>query len=184
MDIVKELEALEDQFYGAWEEDKSQLVPGLLEMHMRAGEEEDLFNRFLVQTAERFGGTYIPYLFWDKLAYFFDQPDQRIYLQELIRVFSNGNFEEEEQKKMKLLLVVYFATEKEFEIAKVRAQVVDKTHPTVRDYFLRLMEFVEKNQKATEMYVEKFKLLREVHPDFDLLSLPITQVKEKLQGVG
>lgn len=183
MDIVKELEALEDQYYGAWEEDNTQLLPALLDMHLRAGEDADTFNRFLVQTAERFGGAYIPYLFWDKLSEFFDHPDQRVYLQELLRIFANGNFDEEEQKKMKPLLVVYLASEKEFEKAKIRAKIIEKVHPTVKEYFLRLISFVDKNQNATEMYVEKFMLLREVHPDFTLLSLPITQVKEKLQGV-
>lgn len=183
MNIVADLEKLEDQYYGDWEEEKGPLVKALTEMHVEAGEDEDTFNRFLMQSASRFGGTYIPYLFWDKLSYFYENPDERIYLHELLGVFSDSNFDDDEQKKMKPLLVTYFAREKDFEINKLRAKVIDKAHPTVREYFLKLLSFVERNQKATGMYCEKFELLKDIHPDFTLLNLPITQLKEKLQGV-
>jgi hypothetical protein len=180
MDLVKSLEKLEDQYYGDWEEDKELLIRDLTNLHMEAGEDEDSFNRFLVQTAERFGGAYIPYLFWDKLSYFLDVPQERHYLQELIRAFVESSFEEEEQKKMKLLLVTYFAKEKDFEVDKIRALILDKAHPDVRDYFNKLISFVNKNAKATEIYCQKFDLLKTVHPNFKLLGLPLSQLKEKL----
>ncbi|MEL6252138.1 MAG: hypothetical protein AAFR87_09020, partial [Bacteroidota bacterium] len=91
MDIVKELEKLEDKYYGEWEEDKGPLIEEMTKLHMSVGEDEDSFNRFLVQTAERFGGSYIPYLFWDKLSYFIDTPEERYYIQELIKAFANSN---------------------------------------------------------------------------------------------
>ncbi|GAB4404566.1 MAG: hypothetical protein OHK0039_04830 [Bacteroidia bacterium] len=183
MDFVKELERLEDLFYGEWEEDKGKLIPELLQLHLVVGQDGDEFNRFLVQCAERFGGAYIPYLFWDKLSYFLEMQEERAWLQELIRAFANSNFDEEEQATLKPLLVVYFAKEKDFEIDKVRAVIIDKSHPTVRDYFNKLINFVKRNASATEMYCEKFQLLKDVHPDFELLSLPITQLKERLQEV-
>ncbi|MEZ4777473.1 MAG: hypothetical protein R3D00_30130 [Bacteroidia bacterium] len=182
MDIVKELDQLEDKYYGDWEEDKAALIDALRPIHLKARENKDTFNRFLVQTAERFGGAYIPFLFWEKISDFLDAPEERVYIHELIRIFISSNFEEEEQMHMKPLLVTYFAKEKEFELGKIRALVVDKSHPSVKDYFYKLMSFVEKNQRATEMYTEKFMLLKHVHPDFDLLSMPITQLKEKLEG--
>ena len=182
MDIVKELEKLEDKYYGEWEENKDLLVAEMTKLHLAVWEEdEDLFNRFLVQTSDRFGGVYIPYLFWDKLSSFLDMPEERHYLQQLIATFADSNFEEEEQKRMKPLLVTYIAREKRFELDKMRAKVVDKAHPMVREYFQKLINFVDKNQKATEMYCEKFDLLKDIHPDFKLLSMPITQLKDKLQ---
>ncbi|MEM7370822.1 MAG: hypothetical protein AAF587_19565 [Bacteroidota bacterium] len=183
MDIVKELERLEDSFYGDWEEDKAPLIKELLVIHAKAGEDEDLFNRFLVQTADRFGGVYIPYLFWDKLSYFLEVPEERTWIQKLIESFVDSNFEEEEQKKMKLLLVTYFAKEKDFEVDKIRALILDKAHPDVKEYFQKLISFVKKNAKATEIYCDKFGMLKDVLPDFDLLSLPVTQLKERLAGV-
>ncbi|WNJ15968.1 hypothetical protein [Pontibacter sp. G13] len=182
MDIVKELEQLEDKYYGEWEEEKQPLIDALLKLHAQVGTDENLFNRFLVQCSDRFGGAYVPYLFWDKLAYFLQSPEERAYLQQLLKSFVESNFDEDEQKKMKPLLVCYFATEKKFEVDKVRALVIDKSHPTVQDYFHKLISFVEKNQKSTEMYVEKFRLLKEIHPDFNLLNLPITQLRDKMQN--
>lgn len=181
MDFVKQLQKLEDQFYGDWEEDREKLIAGLTDLHLQAAESYDSFNRFLVQSADMFGGIYIPYLFWDKLALFLEAEEQRTYLQDLMVKFSNSNFEEEEQAKMKLMLVVYFAREKEFEINKIRAKIIDKAHPAVKEYYQKLLSFTEKNQKATDMYCEKFDLLKDIHPDFELLGLPITQLKEKLQ---
>lgn len=183
MDIVKELELLEDKFYGEWEEEKEPLITGMLALHEQAGQDEDLFNRFLVQSADRFGGIYIPYLFWDKLSYFLEVPQERTWLQKLMEAFVDSNFEEEEQKKMKLLLVTYFAKEKDFEVDKIRALILDKAHPDVRDYFQKLINFVKKNAKATEIYCNKFEMLKDVLPDFKLLSLPVTQLKERLAGV-
>ncbi|MEO0899646.1 MAG: hypothetical protein AAFY71_24765 [Bacteroidota bacterium] len=182
MEFVAELEKLEDLYYGDWEEDKAKLIKELTKLHLELGEDEDTFNRFLVQSAERFGGAYIPHLFWDKLSYYYENPDERIYLQELLRAFSVSNFDEEEQKLMKPLLVTYIAREKSFELNKIKAQTVDKAHPEVKEYFQKLTTFVEKNTKATEMYSEKFELLKDIHPDFELLNLPITRLKERMKG--
>ncbi|RMG64235.1 MAG: hypothetical protein D6722_17075 [Bacteroidetes bacterium] len=183
MDIVKELERLEDLYFGEWEEEKAPLIEALRPVHQELAADEDAFNRFLVQAAERFGGAYIPYLFWEKLAQFMDVPEERTWLQELIRAFANSDFDDEEQMQMKPLLVTYMAKEKDFELDKLRAQVIEKAHPSVREYFLKLITFVKKNTKATGMYCEKFELIRQIPPDFDLLGLPITQLRERLAGV-
>ncbi|MEL6673669.1 MAG: hypothetical protein AAFR61_15800 [Bacteroidota bacterium] len=184
MDIVKELEKLEDKFYGEWEEQRGPLVEALTSLHQEAGKDEDTFNRFLVQCSDRFGGVYIPYLFWHKLGHFLRVPQERHYLHQLVKTFVDSNFDDEEQKKMKLLLVTYFSQEKPFELDKLRAQIIDKSHPSVKEYFENLLIFVEKNAKATGMYAEKFKLLSNQHPDFATLSLPITQLRELYQEVN
>ena len=181
MDLAKELDRLEDSFYDEWEEDREPLVKELDKLHLEARKDLDSFNRFLVLTADRFGGVYIPYLFWDKLSDFLTVPEERTYIQQLIKAFVNSGFDEVTQKMMKPLMVVYLAKEKRFELDKIRAKLIDKAHPDVREYFQKLRSFVEKNQKSTEMYCEKFSMLTNVHPDFALLSMPITQLKEKMQ---
>jgi len=182
MSIVSELEKLEDKFFGEWEEDKKPLIDALKEIHRREGEDGDAFNRFLVQVAPMFGGAYIPYLFWDKLSFFQENPDERLYIQQLLKNFVDSDFEEEEQVLMKALIVVYFYQEKDFETNKIKSLVIDKAHPSVREYFHKLLSFVEKNQKATEMYNEKFILLKNIFPNFDMMNLPITQLREKLKA--
>ncbi|TAE48078.1 MAG: hypothetical protein EAZ89_15935 [Bacteroidetes bacterium] len=183
MDIVNQLDDLETLYYGDWEENKEKLLSALMELHLEAGQDENTFNRFLVEASGRFGGAYIPYLFWDKLSYYLDSAPERAYLQKLIQDFVEADFDEEEQKKMKPLLVTYFAREKDFEIGKIRYMLLEKAHPMIQEYFEKLLTFVNKNQKATDMYVEKFLMLRSIYPDFGLLNLPITQLKDKLKGL-
>jgi hypothetical protein len=182
MDIIKEFERLEDLYYGDWDEDKDALVKELRPMHEAVKQGDEDFNRFLVQVADRFGGTYIPYLFWEKLATFAESSEDRSYLQQLIKAFVNSDFDESEQKLLKPLMVVYLAKEKDFEIDKVRALIIDKAHPEVRDYFHKLISFVKKNERSTEMYCEKFELLKHAPANFELLAMPITQLREHLES--
>lgn len=181
MNIHQVLDELEEKYYGEWEEDKDMLISALDTIHREITADRDALNRFIVQVNDRFGGAYIPHVFWDKLAEFLSMPEQRTYLYEMIKAFTNSDFDEEEQKKMKPLLITYFANEKQFEIDKIHTLVVDKAHPAVKDYFYKLFNFVRKNQRATEMYRDKFTLLKNIHPDFEVMDMPITQLREHVQ---
>lgn len=179
MDQVKELDKLEDQFYGDWEEERSKLVAALKPMHEAADADDDERNAFALRTMNRFGGAFIPYLFWKSLKRFVENPnDERPYIQEIIKSFADSNFEEEEQQKMKSLLVTYFSLEKDFELNKVDSLYLSKMHPSVQEYFHHLRDFTDKNASSTEMYQEKFNLVKDIYPDFDVLSQPITQLRE------
>ncbi|RMG23741.1 MAG: hypothetical protein D6730_13895 [Bacteroidetes bacterium] len=182
MDLVKILDQLEDKYYEDPENQKAAVIAELLDLHMSI-DDEDTLNRFCVLVAPRCGGIYIPYIFWDKLAAFLESEDQRAFLQEIISAFTQSDFEEEEQRKMKPLLITYMANEKQFEIDKLKTLIIDKAHPTVREYFNKLINFVRKNVRSTKMYSEKFEILKDIEPNFELLSLPITQLKEKFQRV-
>lgn len=181
MDVYNQLLELEEKYQDAEpDEQRAELIAELMKLYEQL-EDEDTFNRFIVQASRTFGGILIPYLFWDKLSAFYESPEERIYLQQLIKYFANSNFYDEEQKMMKSLLVVYFAKEKEFELDKARSLIIDKAHQTVREYFYKLISFVEKNQKSTKMYLDKFDILKDIEPNFELLSLPLTDLKEKFQ---
>lgn len=182
MDFVKILDQLEDTYYEDPEAHRAETLRKLLDIHMEI-EDQDALNRFSVLVSSRFGGIYIPYLFWDKLASFLEAEEERAYLQQIIAAFTESDFEEEEQRKMKPLLITYVAKEKQFEIDKLKTLVIDKAHPTVKEYFQKLISFVRKNVRSTEMYCEKFEILKEIEPNFDIFSLPITQLKEKFQRV-
>jgi hypothetical protein len=82
MDQVKELDTLEDQFYGDWEEERSKLVAALKPMHEAADADDDERNAFALRTMNRFGGAFIPYLFWKSLKRFVENPNnERPYIQ-------------------------------------------------------------------------------------------------------
>ena len=180
MDLKEYLDQLEDKYEGEWAENRDEIIEALTEAHKQAAEaDEESFNNFTMQTASRYGGVYIPHLFWSHLNRFFDNPDNRIYIQSLIRHFADSDFEDEELHKMKPLLITYFSNEKPFELDKLWAVVIEKTHPLVKEYFEKLMAFVEKNRASTNLYIEKFKLLRTLHPDFETFALPVTELKER-----
>lgn len=180
MNLSKVLDGLEDKFYGEWEEDKEQLFEELNTIHREVLKDKDEFSRFIVQIYDRFGGCYIPFVFWSKMSQYMEEPEQRTYLFELTRAFTNSDFDEAEQKKMKPLLITYFAREKQFELDKIQTLVVEKAHPSVKEYFYKLFNFVSKNERATAMYCEKFEILKNIYPDFKMMSLPITQLKEQV----
>ena len=181
MDINKRLDEIEDRYpIDEIEDKKPALIEELLSLHMETVSDPDLLNRFSVLSGERFGGIYIPYLFWVKLADYLENPLDRAFLFSLLKAFASSNFGEEEQKMLKPLIITYFTNEKGFEINKLKTLIFDKAHPEVKEYFYGLVNFVEKNKKSTDMYREKFDLLKDLQPDFELMRLPITQLREQV----
>ena len=179
MDLVKELDKLEEKYYGEWEEDRDKLAAALKPLHEEADADSETRTAFALRTINRFGGAFIPYLFWKSLTRFVDEPsEERPLIHEIIKSFADSNFEEEEQQKMKSMLVTYFSKEKPFELNKLESLYLVKMHPDVQEYFHRLRDFTERNASSTEMYQEKFALVKHIYPDFKILSQPITQLRE------
>lgn len=179
--MAETIEALEERFFGDLEEDRDAVISELKGAHeaARAGGIEQ-FRKFSGDLLDRFGGIYIPYVFWVELGEYLNDAENRTRLFEIIKVFSESSFEEEETRKMKPLLITYFSLEKEFELDKIRSLIVDKTHPAVQEYFKKLLDFAEKNATSTEMYVEKFKIIHHLYPDFEMLKMPVVKIKEML----
>ncbi|MEY3444481.1 MAG: hypothetical protein RLZZ519_2762, partial [Bacteroidota bacterium] len=98
----------------------------------------------------------------------------------IMQAFVDSGFEEEERKKMKSLLITYFAIEREFEVNKILTLIVEKSHPSVVEYFKKVQTFVLKNKTSVDMYIEKFQMLKEGFPNFELLALPLIKLKEQL----
>jgi hypothetical protein len=182
MDIAKKLDSLEDKYYDSWEEDRAKLVAELKPLHQQlASEDPDAFREFKFRVINHFGGAYIPYIFWSELNTFIDEPiDARVFLQESLKSFANSDFGDIEQQKLKPLLVTYFNMEKEFEMNKFFSQVISKTHPSVKEYFRTMQTFHEKNGKATEVYKQKFLLVKSFFPDFELINQPLSHLRESL----
>lgn len=184
MDIAALLNQIEDKYAdNELEEIREQAVEDITELHQQVVEKKpEELDRFLLLSASTLGGIYIPYVFWYKLGEFYDGDEiqARDFLQKLIQIFTLSNFEEEERRMIKSLLIAYLSVEKEFDIDKIRTLIIDKSHREVKDYFYRLFEFVQKNSKATVMYCEKFKLLKDYAPNFELLGYPVSKLKSIL----
>ncbi len=182
MNIIDRLDEIEEKYADTLEETHEAAVSEIIALHNELMEENpEELDRFTILSADILGGIYLPFLFWYKLGEFYDGYDEsRIFIHELIKIFSESSFEEEEQKRMKSLLVAYFAREKEFEIDKLKVLVFDKSHHTVREYFNKLLQFSKKNQQATKVYCDKFEILKEYQPNFELLQKPLTKLQELL----
>ncbi len=181
MDISKTFDQLEDKFYGEWEEDREKLVKEIKALQDSLADDPEASREFEFRVISYFGGAYIPYVFWSQLGKFMDSPeDERPFLQEIIKIFSKSDFEEAEVTKMKPLIVTYFAKEKEFEVNKLRTLVIDKAHPTVKEFFMSMLQFIHKNDKATTLYQLKFDLLKNRYADFSMFNKPLSYLRENV----
>ena len=177
------LDTIEEKYYGDLDEDKSQLIPVLKELHQKVQDNEEYDSEaFAADIAGRFGGAYLPYVFWEQLYLFTQGNNNRKTLQELITTFSTSDFEEPETKYMKILLIVYFNIEKSFEINRTKELIIAKAHPEIQEYFNKLLTFVEKNERSVKMYMDKWNMLRSKFPNFERLNMPIKQLKEEAQN--
>lgn len=181
MSLKKELDALESKYYGEWEEEREPAIAALAGMHREAAEKGlDAFRKFSEAAMDICGGIYIPYIFWRELREYMSDEENRTRLHAIVERFTESGFEQPEMKKMKPLLITYYSTEKPFEVDKVQTLVVAKSHPSVQEYFRKILAFVEKNKTSVDMYIEKFDMLKDNYPDFDLLRMPVIKLKEKL----
>lgn len=184
MSLADTLSVLDDKYYSETEEDRNEVIDVLTDMHETSlSEGLDEFRTFSHEAMSRCGGVYIPYLMWTELSNFIEDEDQRVHIFNLVQAFVDSDFEEPEKKKMKTLLIPYIALEKEFEINKITSLIIDKAHPDVQEYFRKIRNFVEKNKTSVDMYVEKFDMLKDYAPNFELMRLPVTRLKEQLEGV-
>jgi hypothetical protein len=184
MEMIMEdvLNELEDKYYGEFEESREAIIAELEPIHRETlSKGLDAFREFEEEVIHRFGGAYLPYVFWVELSQFMDKPETRKQLADILECFVNSDFDEEDTRRMKSLLIIYLALEKEFEVDKIEGTIIAKSHPKVIEFFGKVKGFVEKNKASVDMYLEKFRMLRNHYPDFDLLRLPLIRLKEQLQ---
>lgn len=184
MEVIMEdvLNELEDKFYGELEEDREAIIAALEPIHKESlAKGIAAFREFEEEVILRFGGAYLPYVFWVELSIFMDSGDNRKYLAEILDAFVSSDFDEADTRRMKSLLITYMALEKEFEIDKIEGTIIAKSHPKVVEYFAKVKGFVEKNKASVDMYLEKFRMLRNHYPDFELLRMPLVRLKEQIK---
>ncbi len=184
MSLKETLDQLDELYYDE-EASREQVIEVLSEWHEQSlSEGLEEFRSFSDQARGHCGGVYIPFLLWTELSNFLDSPDDRSHIFSLVKAFVDSDFEDVEKKRMKALLITYYAMEREFELSKVQNLIVEKSHPTVQEFFRKVRNFVNKNKTSVEMYIEKFKMLHEYAPSFDLLRMPISKLKEHLKAAA
>ena len=182
MSLAKTLDQLDEHYYEGEDENREQVIEALSDLHMQyLMEGLTEFRAFSDAASQIAGGVYIPYLTWTELSTYIDDNAARNRIFELVQAFVDSDFEDPEKKKMKALLITYYAMEREFELAKIDSLIVAKAHPMVQEFFRKVTNFVKKNKTSVEMYIEKFTLLREYTPSFELMRMPMSKLKEHLE---
>jgi hypothetical protein len=182
MELIEYLKKLDEKYYTEQEESNEFAIKELKKVYKSVLNDEELLNDFMEEAPYICGGAFIPFLFWITLAKFTDNPENiRPQITELIKAFCKSDFNEIDAQELKPLIITYFAMEKRFEIDKLKTYVIDKSHPEIINYFNKLLTFVDKNKDSVKTYIEKFNLLKNHNPDFELLNLPIVRLKETLK---
>jgi hypothetical protein len=180
MDLEEVLNDVNDNYYQSGEENKEETIQTLLEIQQAVAEDAELADEFRQYVITICGGIFIPYVLWYEIYRFLENPNERSFIFEIIKAYVNSDFGEEERRLMKPLLMVYFAKEKIFEIDRIKAFILSKAHKSVQQYFNDILKFIEKNSHSVETLITKMKLLKGRPPEFELLRLPISQLKEQL----
>jgi len=182
MQLAEQLDAIQAAWLEADGENREETLEALRELHQSLLAQPEALAEFNHAAITLCGGLYIPYIFWFALRAFLHNPspEHRAAIYKIIEAFATSNFEEQEQKIMKPLLIVYFDKEKEFEVDRVKAYIVDPAHPGIRQYFQKLFRFVEVNRSSVDTFLEKFRLLEDYFPDFDLYGMPLNRLREHL----
>lgn len=182
MSLEKTLEALDEKYYDDPDAQREATIETLTELHEQSlMEGMEGFRSFAKETMSHCGGVYIPFIMWTELANYIEDPENRTHIFDIIAAFVNSDFELPERKRMKSLLITYFAMEREFEVNKVMTLIVEKAHQEVQEFFRKVQNFVSKNKTSVGMYVDKFNMLKEYAPNFDLLRMPVSKLKEHLE---
>lgn len=179
-ELEEHLAVIEEAWMEDEEERREAVLDALRQIHLEAMRDAGKLAEFNRRAPDLCGGLFIPYLFWTELVRFLDGAGDRQALYDLIAAFARSNFDEEDQMKIKPLLAVYFQKERDFEVNRVKNDVISKAHPEVRRFLNGLTTFHEQNASTARAYYEKLLLLKGYYPDFEQFNKPTQQLKAEL----
>lgn len=182
MELEEYLQEINRKYYEEQEESYTFAIEALKQVHVSVADDPEMYEEFREIALYNCGGAYLPFLFWSELSVYCDSRENRLILFQLLKAFADSDFSDEMIKDMKPLIITYIAMETEFEIDRLKAQIIDKAHPNVQSYFKKYLTFVEKNKDSVGTYTKKFNLIRKQFPDFELLSKPLSRVYEVIEG--
>jgi hypothetical protein len=177
--LQADLQRIESEYFAA-DEDKAAAIAAMDDLHHGVWNDAQAATAFRRATLTVCGGAYIPSAFWPELATFAKDQSNRDFLFAAIQALVDSDFDDEMLARIKPFLVVYFAAEKQFELDKLKAFIIDKAHPRVREYFDKMTQFVTKNPASVQTYQRKFGLLKNHFPDFELFGQPVARLEEQV----
>lgn len=165
--------------------DPQTLVAELEALHeelMQASDDETRadFEREVLHIAN---GIYLPHIFWMYLAPFLDKAQRETYrpfLEYILQVYAQLPCSSFVDKRMRPLLYVYLTEEAPFYVDKLNAFLGKYAHPDKQALFQEVRAFIQRNPNTVRIFREKFRLLKDYVPDFDMLAMPLPTLRTSL----
>lgn len=161
------------------------LVAQLEALHeelIQAGDDEARadFEREVLRVAD---GIYLPHIFWTYLGPFLDRTQRETYrpfLEYILQVYAQLPASTFVDRRMRPLLYVYLTEEAPFYIDKLDAFLGKYAHPEKLALFQEVRAFIQKNPNTVRIFREKFALLKDYVPDFEMLAMPLPTLRASL----
>ncbi|MCS7297933.1 MAG: hypothetical protein RMK19_05635 [Bacteroidia bacterium] len=159
-----------------------ELIARLEALHEKVYSDEEQrieFERDVIKVAN---GIYIPHIFWIYLSAFIGDKDAyRPFLEYILQVYAQFPPHPLVDKRMRILLCVYFQEESRFYLDKLEDYLRKRSHPEKYKLIKDAQEFTNRNPRTSDIFRQKFYLLRDYSPNFELISTPLPHLRETLR---
>lgn len=153
-------------------------LEALHESILEDNEARSEFEREVLKVAD---GLYLPHIFWIYLAAFLgDKEVYRPFLEYVLQVYAQLPPSPFVDKRIRPLLCVYFTNETPFYTDKLEAFLHRYAHPEKRSLVQDIRSYIQRNPSTVRIFQQKFALLKDYLPNFEMFSMPLTELRASL----
>ncbi|MCX8112071.1 MAG: hypothetical protein N3E49_02575 [Bacteroidia bacterium] len=158
-----------------------ELIARLEALHEEVSGDENArleFEREVLKVAD---GLYLPHIFWIYLGAFLeDKETYRPFIEYILQVYAQLPPSPFLEKRMRPLLCVYFTEEAPFHIHKLEASLKRYARPEKQTLFSDIQNFIKRNPTTVQIFRQKFSLLKQYLPNFEMFSMALPQLRAAL----
>lgn len=158
-----------------------EIVAQLEALHESVLEDEKARSEFEQAVLKVADGVYLPHIFWIYLSAFLnDREVYRPFLEYVLQVYAQLPPSPFVDKRMRPLLYVYFMNEPAFYTNKLEAFLHRYAHPEKRSLVQDIRAYIQRNPTTVRIFQQKFALLKDYLPNFEMLSMPLPELRASL----
>lgn len=158
-----------------------EVIAKLEALHEEVSDDDDLraeFEREVLKVAQ---GIYIPHILWIYLSAFLeDRETYRPFLEYILQFYAQQPLNPFVDKRIRPLLCIYLSEESTFYIDRLKALLERYALPEKREFFDEVQAYIRRNPTTVRIFRDKFRLLKDYFPSFDLFSLPLPHLRQQL----
>lgn len=173
--MLEKLKEIAQSAEGSSPED---LIARLEALHEEVSQDDQLraeFEREVLRVAD---GVYLPHMFWIYLGGFLqDKEAYRPFLEYILQVYVQLPPSPFVDKRMRPLLTVYFSEESSFYIDRFEDFVKRYARPEKQNLPTEIRRYIQKNPTTVRIFREKFALLKDYAPNFEMFSMALPHLR-------